>query len=72
MCARLAEAGGAGPALSAAGVELLAAEEGGVFRGGGGDLEEVLIAARLGCDYTLANALTEFSLGCFSERCRNG
>ena len=33
------------------------------------DLEELLIAVRLCCDYTLANALTEFSLGCLSEHC---
>lgn len=46
--------------------ELLAVEEGSVFSE---DLEELLIAVRLGCDYTLANALTEFSLGCFSEHC---
>lgn len=46
--------------------ELLAEEEGSIFSE---DLEARLIVVRLGCDYTLANALTEFSLGWFSEHC---
>lgn len=46
--------------------KLLAVEEGSIFSE---DLEALLIAVRLGYDYTLANALTEFSLGWFSEHC---
>lgn len=63
-CVKQAEAGRQGRSLCQLPERLLAVEQGSVLSE---DLEELLIAVRLGCDYTLANALTEFSLGCFSE-----